>query len=121
VLGDRSRLIQLLTNLLSNAIKFTPDGGNVDVRIGAHDRVCVLEVQDSGIGIPVAERGKLFTRFYRASTATEHGINGTGLGLAISKAIVEAHDGTIRVDDSPRGGTSFVVELPLAVDTKVTR
>jgi PAS domain S-box-containing protein len=109
--GDRLRLGQLLSNLVSNAVKFTPEGGQVRVRVGEQGGTCVVEVTDSGIGIPVEERSHLFERFYRASTAT--GTAGSGLGLAISKAIAHAHGGTIRIADSGGSGTRFVVEIPL--------
>jgi PAS domain S-box-containing protein len=111
--GDRLRLGQLLSNLVSNAVKFTPEGGQVRVRVGEKGGTCVVEVTDSGIGIPPGERAHLFERFYRASTAT--GTAGSGLGLAISKAIAEAHGGTIRIADSGGSGTRFVVEIPLHV------
>ena len=87
VRGDRLRLGQLLSNLVSNAVKFTPEGGQVRVRVGEQGGTCVVEVTDSGIGIPLEERSHLFERFYRASTAT--GTAGSGLGLAISKAIAD--------------------------------
>jgi PAS domain S-box-containing protein len=111
VRGDRLRLGQLLSNLVSNAVKFTPEGGQVRVRVGEQGGTCVVEVTDSGIGIPAEERSHLFERFYRASTAT--GTAGSGLGLAISKAIAAAHGGTIRIADSGGSGTRFVVEIPL--------
>jgi PAS domain S-box-containing protein len=111
VRGDRLRLGQLLSNLVSNAVKFTPEGGQVRVRVGEQGGTCVVEVTDSGIGIPAEERSHLFERFYRASTAT--GTAGSGLGLAISKAIADAHGGTIRIADSGGSGTRFVVEIPL--------
>jgi PAS domain S-box-containing protein len=116
--GDRLRLGQLLGNLVSNAVKFTPEGGKVRVRVGEQDSTCLVEVTDSGIGIPAEERSHLFERFYRASTAT--GTAGSGLGLAISKAIAEAHGGTIRIADSGGSGTRFVVEIPLQVPAGVT-
>jgi signal transduction histidine kinase len=116
--GDRLRLGQLLGNLVSNAVKFTPEGGQVWVRVGEQDGTCQVEVTDSGIGIPAADRAHLFERFYRASTAT--GTAGSGLGLAISKAIAEAHGGTIRIADSSGIGTRFVVEIPLHVTAEVT-
>jgi PAS domain S-box-containing protein len=116
--GDRLRLGQLLSNLVSNAVKFTPAGGQVRVRVGALGGVCQVEVTDSGIGIPAGERGHLFERFYRASTAT--GTAGSGLGLAISKAIAEAHGGTIRIADSAGRGTRFVLEIPLHVAAEVS-
>ncbi len=111
--GDRARIAQLFDNLVSNAIKFTPEGGRVDVRVHTHRKRAVLEVRDSGIGIPADEREHLFERFYRTSTATEQAIQGTGLGLAISKAIAEAHDGRITVESEENVGTTFRVELPL--------
>jgi PAS domain S-box-containing protein len=113
VRGDRLRLSQMLSNLVSNAVKFTPEGGTVGVRVSDDSGRCRIEVTDSGVGIPPAERAHLFERFYRASTAA--GVAGTGLGLAISKAIVEGHGGTIGVADADGGGTRFTVELPLLV------
>lgn len=115
VRGDRARLMQLLGNLLSNAVKFTPARGNVSVVVQTRDSAGTVTVTDTGIGIPAADRGRLFERFFRASSATEHAIAGTGLGLAISKAIAESHGGDIRLADHDGPGTSFVVELPLAV------
>jgi len=85
----------------------------VDVRVRALRKRAVLEVRDSGIGIPANERQHLFQRFYRTSTATEQAIQGTGLGLAISKAIVDAHDGRITLTSEEDVGTTFRVELPL--------
>jgi PAS domain S-box-containing protein len=113
VAGDRARIAQLVDNLVSNAIKFTPESGRVDVRVRALRKRAVLEVRDSGIGIPANERQHLFQRFYRTSTATEQAIQGTGLGLAISKAIVDAHDGRITLTSEEDVGTTFRVELPL--------
>ena len=119
VLGDRLRLGQLLSNLVSNAVKFTPEGGQVGIRVREQDGTCQVEVTDSGIGIPVADRAHLFERFYRASTAT--GTAGSGLGLAISKAIAEAHGGTIRIADSSGSGTRVLLEIPMHVAAQVTR
>ena len=113
VAGDRARIGQLLDNLVSNAIKFTPESGRVDVRVRTLRKRAVVEVRDSGIGIPANERQHLFQRFYRTSTATEQAIQGTGLGLAISKAIVDAHDGRITLTSEEDVGTTFRVELPL--------
>ena len=113
IAGDRARIAQLLDNLVSNAIKFTPDAGRVDVRVRALKNRAVLEVRDSGMGIPASEQEFLFQRFFRTSTATEQAIQGTGLGLAISKAIVEAHSGRITVASEEGEGTTFRVTLPL--------
>ena len=111
--GDRIRLAQLLDNLVSNGIKFTPSGGRVDVRVRGEQAAAVVEVRDTGMGIPVDEQEHLFDRFFRTSKATEQAIPGTGLGLAISKAIVHAHGGQIAVASDEGQGTSFRVALPI--------
>lgn len=113
--GDRARLAQLFDNLISNAVKFTPPGGRVEVRTRCEESLCVVEVCDSGIGVPVDELDRLFERFYRASTARRLEIPGTGLGLTISKAIVDGHDGQITVTSTPEVETIFRLELPLIV------
>ena len=112
VLGEDVRLAQLLDNLVSNAIKFTPRGGRVCVALCLDGGYVRIEVSDTGIGIPEAERVKLFERFFRSQTALERQIQGTGLGLYISRAIVQAHGGRIGVQSSDGPGTTFIVELP---------
>jgi len=113
VWADRSRLAQLLDNLLSNAIKFTPAGGRVGVALVTRGDNARLEVSDTGIGIPEAERDRLFERFFRTEGATRSAVQGTGLGLAITKAIVEGHGGRIGLESREGVGTTFWVELPL--------
>jgi PAS domain S-box-containing protein len=113
VVGDRARLSQLLDNLVSNGIKFTPSGGRVDVRIRGLRGKAVIEVRDTGMGIPATEQEHLFERFFRTSKATEQAIPGTGLGLAISKAIVEAHGGGIVVASDDDAGSTFRISLPV--------
>ncbi|GLY02626.1 ATP-binding protein [Actinoplanes sp. NBRC 101535] len=110
--GDAARLRQVLDNLLSNAIKYTPPGGAVTASAYATGEAVVISVADTGIGIPAEQYAQLFTRFFRASTATSRKIKGTGLGLAVTKAIVEAHGGTITAEPGPAGGTRFNVALP---------
>jgi two-component system, sensor histidine kinase and response regulator len=110
---DPTRIAQLLGNLLSNAVKFTPDGGKVEVRLGREGDQVVLAVADSGIGIPAADRERIFDRFFRTAFATQQAIQGTGLGLAITQAIVAAHNGTIAVDSAAGRGSTFTVRLPL--------
>jgi signal transduction histidine kinase len=111
--ADAGRLRQVLDNLVSNALKFTPEGGSVVLSASnGGDRVRV-EVADSGIGIPRDEVGQLFSRFYRASTATRRAIPGTGLGLVIARAIVERHDGTISLESREDEGTRVTVSLPV--------
>jgi signal transduction histidine kinase len=113
VVADKERLAQLVANLVSNALKFTPAGGSVTARAFRDGEVAVVEVEDTGIGIPYAEQARVFQRFFRSSTATEQAIPGTGLGLVISKAIAEAHGGSISLRSQPGTGTCFRVELPL--------
>jgi signal transduction histidine kinase len=113
VSGERVRLEQLVDNLVSNAIKFTPAGGQVAIALGPANGAVRLEVSDTGIGIPEAERAQLFERFFRSQAALEKQIQGTGLGLYISKAIVDAHGGRIAVRSNEGTGTTFVVELPV--------
>lgn len=117
--ADASRLRQVLDNLLSNAIKYTPPGGTVTVTAEAagDDRVEIV-VADTGIGIPADQYPRLFTRFFRASTATQRGIKGTGLGLAVAKAVVEAHGGTVTAEPAPGSGTRFTVVLPCHTDPR---
>jgi len=109
--ADRGRLSQAIGNIISNAIKFT-DEGRVDVRVHTGDGRAVVEVTDTGTGVPAAEVDHLFVPFFRASTATRQAIPGTGLGLSIAKEIVEAHGGSISVESEEGSGTSFRVELP---------
>jgi signal transduction histidine kinase len=114
IAGDRERLEQLVDNLVSNAIKFTPAGGRVDVRVTSSVSGVVIEVADTGMGIPQAERDRVFERFFRSSTAAAGAVQGTGLGLTIVKAIIDAHDGTIGFTSEEGGGTTFRIELPTA-------
>jgi PAS domain S-box-containing protein len=112
--GDRTRLAQVLDNLISNAIKFTPAGGRVDVRIFRSDGSAVVEVSDTGPGIPENDRPHLFERFYRTNGAVRAAVQGTGLGLAIVGAIASSHGGTVSVESSDSGGARFRVCVPLA-------
>jgi signal transduction histidine kinase len=111
--GDRARLAQVLDNLVSNGLKFTESGGRVEVRLRADNGTALLEVQDTGVGIPADEQEHLFERFFRSSTATVNAIPGTGLGLTITKAIVERHGGRIEVESAENAGTTVRVHLPL--------
>lgn len=113
VLGDKDRLIQLLTNLISNAVKFSPEGGKVAVRISNSDHRIVVSIKDSGIGIPEAEIINIFTKFKRIDNSASKKIGGTGLGLAISKGIVEAHQGDIWINSRENSGTTVLFSLPV--------
>jgi signal transduction histidine kinase len=114
VLGDAKRLSQVLDNLVSNAVKFTPDGGSVTIEVGANGAGARLVVADTGIGVPADEQTQVFSRFFRASSATRRAIPGTGLGLAICHALVEQHGGAIEFRSREGEGTEVVVTLPAA-------
>src|SRR5690606_20088652 len=96
--ADRHRVLQLLTNMVGNAIKFTPEGGWVTMRVAPDTRGVRLSVQDSGPGVPASDLPHIFDRFWHTSR-TRRG--GAGLGLSIVKGIVEAHGGTIAVENAP--------------------
>lgn len=114
---DRQRIELMLANLLSNAIKFSPGGGTIAVRLGReHDAAgswAIITVTDPGIGIPEAERDRVFERYYRASNVTGR-IDGTGTGLAGARQIVTRHGGAISVQSQQGSGSTFTVRLPLA-------
>ncbi|MFZ5881779.1 MAG: ATP-binding protein [Chloroflexota bacterium] len=105
------RIRQLLDNLVGNALKYTPERGRVQVGVAARDRQIILQVSDTGPGIPQNEQARIFDKFYRASNIPE-GVQGSGLGLAIVKSIVESHHGRIWVESALGKGTSFFVVLP---------
>jgi signal transduction histidine kinase len=112
VSGDIVRLGQVLDNLVSNAVKFTAEGGRVVITAEADGDAARVTVADNGIGIPADEQPQVFSRFFRASTATQQAIPGTGLGLAISRALVEQHGGTISFSSREGEGTEISVLLP---------
>lgn len=109
VLGDRDGLRILTRNLVDNAVRYTPAGGQVRVSVRNQASGAVLEVTDTGPGIPPADRERAFDRFHRRSNAPE---GGSGLGLAIVKAIAERHGAQIRLDDAPGGGLKATVAFP---------
>jgi two-component system, sensor histidine kinase and response regulator len=110
---DTARIAQLLGNLISNAVKFTKDGGKVQVGVGTEGDQAVLTVADTGIGIPAADRERIFDRFFRSAIANRQAIPGTGLGLTIARDIAAAHDGTITVESEEGRGSTFKIWLPL--------
>jgi signal transduction histidine kinase len=112
--GDPVRLGQVCDNLISNAIKFTPKGGTVTIALSKTAKDAVITVRDTGMGIASSELDQLFSRFFRATTATRNAVPGVGLGLTITKAIVTAHHGEMGVQSEEGVGTEFSVTLPLA-------
>jgi signal transduction histidine kinase len=115
--GDQKRLKQLLVNLLDNAIKYTPAGGSSRLALAVEDTNAVIEVTDTGRGIPSAALPHIFERFYRQTDPRDSRVTGFGLGLAISKWIVDAHGGMIEVDSQEGRGSKFTVRLPLSAST----
>lgn len=115
VLGDASRLRQLVTNLVDNAIKFTPAGGTVTLRVEHDDTQARLIVRDTGEGIAAVHLPHIFERFYQANPARSAG--GCGLGLSICRWIAGAHGGSIEAKCGDGAGTTFVVVLPLSAMT----
>lgn len=112
VSGEETLLRRLTDILLDNAFKYTPSPGTVSLTLGCRDDIAVITVQDSGVGIPQEEQGKIFERFYRIDKARARAQGGTGLGLAIAQWIVSQHRGSIRVESRPGEGATFRAELP---------
>jgi len=112
VKGDYLRLGEVLYNLLSNAIKYSPKGSVVRASVGEREGRPLLVVEDSGPGIPPAERQRVFERFYRLDASRAQDRGGRGLGLAIAQEIVKAHGGSIEAGDSGLGGAAFIVRFP---------
>jgi two-component system OmpR family sensor kinase len=112
VQGDRDRLKELLLIVLDNAGRYTPAGGAVSASLRLQDNAALIEVSDTGVGIPEGDRPHVFERLYRGSAARSLRPSGTGLGLAIAKWIVEAHAGSIDVSPGHPGGTVVSIRLP---------
>jgi heavy metal sensor kinase len=114
VMGDRARLKQVVVNLLDNAVKYTPPGGSVRLKVyGAHGQG-LIEVSDTGVGIPAEALPLVFERFFRVDRDRSSGEGGAGLGLAIVKSICVAHGGRVEVESAVGSGSRFLVTLPLA-------
>ena len=113
IMGDRGRIEQVMLNVLSNAVKYTPDGGHIRVTAGSEGETVWMEVADDGIGIPEADRSRLFERFYRVDKARSRESGGTGLGLSIATEIVQRHHGSLTLVDRPGPGTTVRLELPI--------
>ncbi|HEX3584025.1 MAG TPA: response regulator [Thermoanaerobaculia bacterium] len=120
VLGDRTRLRQVVWNLVSNAVKFTPDGGHISVTLRTRETRAVIEVRDNGQGIDADFLPAVFDRFSQAEALTNRSKSGLGLGLAIVRHIVELHGGEVTVaSDGPGKGATFCVLLPLVAGSGV--
>ena len=111
IVGDRERILQVMMNIVSNSIKYTPDGGHIRISAGQWPGKVWMEVADNGIGIPQADRGRIFERFYRVDKARSRESGGTGLGLSIAKEIIDRHEGTIELLDRPGPGLTVRITL----------
>ena len=113
IVGDRSRLEQVMMNVLGNAIKYTPDGGHIRVRAGCEEDTVWMEVSDDGIGIPEKDRERIFDRFYRVDKARSRAAGGTGRGLSSARDTARLHGGDITAGPNPnRRGTRCEAEFP---------
>ncbi len=111
--GDSQKIHQMLVNLLQNAINYTPEGGRITLEGSRIEGEVLLEVADTGIGIPDEDLPRIFERFYRVDKGRSREMGGTGLGLSIVKHIAEAHGGRVSVDSQLGKGSKFTVTLPL--------
>jgi two-component system, OmpR family, sensor kinase len=114
VSGDEMRLRQVLGNVVRNALVHTPAGTSVELGLHPENGSAVVDVVDHGPGIPPGHAERIFERFHRAEPGRSRDEGGSGLGLSIASAVVMAHGGRIRVLDTPGGGATFRIELPLA-------
>ncbi|MCK4268669.1 MAG: PAS domain-containing protein [Actinomycetia bacterium] len=116
--GNRDQLRLMIRNLIENAIHYTQTGGDILVKTEADGQFVVLEVIDTGIGMPASELGRVFERFYRIDKARSRKTGGTGLGLSIVKHVIENHDGKIKLASTIGVGSKFTVLLPARAEVK---
>lgn len=110
---DKEKISLAFQNILDNAVKYTPVGGKITISLESNPKQIEFKIQDSGIGIPDLQKGKLFTKFFRGSNAIKMESVGSGLGLFISKNIIESHHGKIWCESKENEGSTFFVNLPI--------
>ena len=120
IMGDTAQLSRLFSNLLENALQYTPEEGRVSLDLYKQNRMAVISVRDTGIGIAPDQISKVFDRFWRANKARTRREGGTGLGLAISQAIAKRHGGKISVTSELNIGTCFLVRIPILGSKKTS-
>ena len=111
--GSADGVYQILFNLMENAVKYNLPGGRVDVTVRAREDQAVIAVEDTGVGIPEEDIGKVFDRFYRVDKARSRQSGGTGLGLSIAQEIMLQHEGTLYLVDKEDPGLTICMELPV--------
>ncbi len=117
VMGDRDQLTQVMVNLVGNIDRYTPPDSPVEIAIGTADQQGAIEFRDHGPGLTHSERERVFERFYRTDSSRARSLGGSGLGLSIVGGIVEAHSGTVQLEDTRGGGLTVRVLLPLPAST----
>ncbi len=117
IVADKDRLLQLFSNLFENSYRYTDQGGNINIVAAMKDNELEIQIQDSAPGVSRADQEKLFERFYRVEKSRNRNHGGSGLGLALCTQIVEAHQGSIVAEDSPLGGLSIVISLPIKMES----
>ncbi len=113
VVADPEALTQVIDNLIDNGLKYTPDAGQVKVRVARDGKFATFEVEDTGVGIPVEDQARVFERFYRVDKARSREVGGTGLGLSIVKHLANAMEGSIELESQPGDGSTFRVQLKI--------
>ncbi|MGB3192302.1 MAG: ATP-binding protein [Limnoraphis sp.] len=112
-IADQRRVEKVLFNLLSNAIKFTPESGQVTLRVGVNKNTAIFQIQDTGIGISEEQQPLLFEKFQQLDSSYRRQYSGTGLGLALTKQLVELHGGVIKLTSTENVGSTFTVHIPI--------
>jgi signal transduction histidine kinase len=120
IIGNRLSIEEAIANLVLNAIKYTPENGTIEINITNHDDCVLVEISDTGIGIPQEELPMVFDEFYRATNAKRVEKDGTGLGLSIAKHVIERHNGRIWVESAEGVGTKFSFTLPKTTTSSET-
>jgi signal transduction histidine kinase len=113
VIGSEEQLYRLVANLITNAIQYTSADGQISVSLQREEPYGIIQVADTGIGIPSLEQPRIFDRFYRVNSDRSRHTGGSGLGLAIAQAIVQRHQGTLQVESEVGQGSRFTVKLPM--------
>ncbi|MEK6222074.1 MAG: ATP-binding protein, partial [Chloroflexota bacterium] len=113
--ADQQKLEQAILNVLNNAIRFTPNSGTMDIKVSQDNDLAIIEIKDSGIGMPINELEKIFGDFYQVESHLTRTYGGMGLGLAITRGIINLHKGHIWAKSAGKdAGSSFLISLPLA-------
>jgi signal transduction histidine kinase/DNA-binding response OmpR family regulator len=117
---DAGRVEQVINNLLSNAFKYTPSNGKIEIKLAKENDLVIIQVLDSGLGIPAESLGKVFDRFYQTDVTLSRHIEGSGIGLALTKELVELHHGRISVASELGKWTEFTVSLPFVQKNNIS-